>query len=104
MIQKRAAETTNQTNTESGDYNEYFFHVKDYPGSHVVVHSTGPLSEETIRYAANLAAYYSKARLSSTIPVNYTLVKNVKKHPSNKPGLVLLKTYKTIYIDPTEPK
>ena len=85
-------------------YNEYFFHVKDYPGSHVVVHSTEPLSEETIRYAANLAAYFSKARLSSTIPVNYTLVKNVKKHPSNKPGLVLLKTYKTIYIDPIEPK
>lgn len=81
-------------------YNEYFFHVKDYPGSHVVVHSSEKLSEKLIRYAANLAAYFSKARYSSTVPVNYTLVKEVKKHPSNKPGLVLLKTYKTIYIDP----
>ena len=70
-------------------YNEYFFHVKDYPGSHVVVHSSEKLSEKLIRYAANLAAYFSKARYSSTVPVNYTLVKEVK-HPSNKPGLVLL--------------
>lgn len=84
-------------------YNEYFFHVKDYAGSHVIVHSTEPLTEETIRYAANLAAYYSKARLSSSVPVDYTLVKNVKKHPSNRIGLVLLKNYKTIYIDATKP-
>ena len=89
---------------EIAKYNEYFFHVKDYPGSHVVVHSTNPLDETSIRYAANLAAYYSKARLSSSVPVDYTLVKNVKKHPRNKPGLVLLKNYKTIYIDAVEPK
>ena len=80
-------------------YNEYFFHVKDYPGSHVIVHST-TLDEPTIRYAANLAAYYSKTRYSSTVPVNYTIVKNVKKIPGAKLGLVSLKNYKTIYIDP----
>ncbi|MBQ9730724.1 MAG: NFACT family protein [Bacilli bacterium] len=84
-------------------YNEYFFHVKDYPGSHVIVHST-TLDEPTIRYAANLAAYYSKTRYSSTVPVNYTIVKNVKKIPGAKLGLVSIKNYKTIYIDPVPEK
>ena len=84
-------------------YNEYFFHVKDYPGSHVIVHSQ-TLDEPTIRYAANLAAYYSKTRYSSTVPVNYTIVKNVKKIPGAKLGLVSLKNYKTIYIDPVSEK
>lgn len=85
-------------------YNEYFFHVKEYSGSHVIVHSTSMPSESTIRFAANLAAYYSKARHSSTVPVDYTLVKNVKKIPGGKPGTVIIKNYKTIYIDPKEPK
>jgi len=79
--------------------NDTFFHVKDYAGSHVVVFSSNP-DEATIRFAANLAAYYSKARYSSSVPVDYTLIKYVKKHPSNKLGLVILKEYKTIYIDP----
>lgn len=85
--------------TKLAKYNEYFFHVKDYPGSHVIVHAT-TLDEPTIRYAANLAAYYSKTRYSSTVAVNYTTVKNVKKPSGAKPGLVVLKNYKTIYIDP----
>lgn len=83
-------------------YNEFFFHVKDYPGSHVVVH-TQELNEATIRYAANLAAFYSKARYSSSVPIDYTLMKNVKKYPGNNQGLVILKNYKTIFIDPEEP-
>lgn len=89
--------------TKMARFNEYFFHVKDYPGSHVIVHSSS-LDESTIRYAANLAAYYSKCRYSSTVPVNYTIVKNVKKPVGAKPGLVTLKNYNTIYIDPIEPK
>ncbi|MDD3422746.1 MAG: NFACT family protein [Bacilli bacterium] len=82
------------------NYDEYFFHVKDFPGAHVIVHSNKPLSEATIRSAANLAAYYSKARFSSTVPVNYTQVKNIKKPKGYKFGQVILKSYKTIYIDP----
>lgn len=84
---------------QTANSNDTFFHVKDYAGSHVVVFGNN-LDEPTIRFAANLAAYYSKARYSSSVPIDYTLVKHVKKHPSNKPGLVLLKEYKTIYIDP----
>ncbi len=80
---------------------DHWFHVKDIPGSHIIVHSENP-DEYTIRLAANLAAYYSKARNSSSVPVNYTLVKNLKKPGGSKPGQVILSTYKTIYIDPDE--
>ena len=79
--------------------NDMWFHVKDMPGSHVIVHSEN-LDEYTIRLAAKIAAYYSKGRLSSSVPVNYTLIKTLKKPGGNKPGLVLLNQYKTIYIDP----
>jgi len=82
-------------------YNEYFFHVKDYPGSHVIVH-TDILTENIIRKAANIASIYSAASSSSSVPVDYCLVKNVKRHPSGKLGQVLLKDYKTIYIDPNK--
>jgi predicted ribosome quality control (RQC) complex YloA/Tae2 family protein len=78
--------------------NDTFFHVKDFPGSHVVVQGT-PLGEVTIRLAAKIAAYYSKARYSSSIPVDYTSVSHVKKLSGGPLGKVLLKKQKTIYID-----
>ncbi len=83
-------------------YNDTFFHVKDFPGAHVIVHSD-KLNEATIRMAANLAAYFSKARYSSSVPVDYTLVKNIKKPKGYKYGQVIIKNYKTIYIDPQNP-
>lgn len=82
--------------------NDYFFHVKDGPGSHVILHSS-QLSEKRIRYAATLAAFYSKQANSSSVAVHYTLVKNVKKIPGGKPGKVIIKDQKTIYIDPQDP-
>ncbi len=79
--------------------NDTWFHTKDYHGSHVVVKNDN-LDEETIRFCANLAAYYSKGRMSSSVPVDYCLVKNLKKIPGSKAGLVSMSTYKTIFIDP----
>ena len=79
--------------------NDYFFHAKDYHGSHVIV-KTNNLDEKTIRFAANIAAYYSKGRLSSSVPVDYCLVKDIKKIKGSKLGLVSIRNNKTIYIDP----
>jgi len=79
--------------------NETWLHAKDYHGAHVVIHSETP-SEQTLRLAANIAAYYSKGRSSSSVPVNYCPVHNLKKIPGGKPGMVQLGAYKTIYIDP----
>lgn len=79
--------------------NDLFLHVKDYRGSHVVI-SNYQNDEKTLRKAAKLAVKYSSANLSSSVPVDYTKVKYVKKAPSSKPGKVLMTNYKTIYIDP----
>ena len=49
-----------------------------------------------------LAAYYSKGKLSSNVPVDYTQKKNVKKPTGAKPGMVIYDNYKTIYITPEE--
>lgn len=80
-----------------------WFHAKDYHGSHVVVDDNNP-DEDIIRLCANIAAYYSKGRYSSSVPINYTLVKNLKKIKGMPSGFVSMKTYKTIYIDPIEDK
>lgn len=82
--------------------NEWWFHTKDIHGSHVVVSKSGELTETTIRTAAMLAAYFSKGRLSSSVPVDYTLVKNVKKIPGSLGSNVQYHSQKTIYIDPDE--
>ena len=78
-----------------------WFHAKDMPGSHVIVKAQD-LDEYTIRLAAKIAAYYSKGKNSSSVPVNYTLVKTLKKPTGSKPGKVILDNYKTIYIDPDD--
>ena len=79
--------------------NDYWFHVKDMPGSHVIVCHENP-DEYLIRLAANLAALYSKASNSSSVPINYTKIQTLKKAPGAMLGKVILNHYKTIYIDP----
>ena len=77
---------------------DMWFHVKDVSGSHVVLCSNNP-TEADIRFCAMLAAYNSSAKESSSIPVDYCLVKDVKKIPKAKPGKVAITNHKTIYID-----
>lgn len=79
---------------------ELWFHVKDIPGSHVLLQSSEEATEEEIRACANLAAYFSVARDSSSVPVNYTRAKNIKKIPGHKNCFVQIKGEKTIFIDP----
>ena len=79
--------------------NYLWFHAKDMPGSHIVVNQE-TLDEYTLRLVANLASYYSKGKNSSSVPVNYALIKTLKKPNKGKPGQVILSHYKTLYIDP----
>lgn len=80
---------------------EIWLHTKDIPGSHVVIRSKNP-SEQTIAEAANLAAYFSKARQSSSVPVDYTRIRYVKKPSGAKPGFVIYENQQTIYVTPDE--
>ena len=86
--------------------NDYWFHVKDIPGSHVIlkIEDNNPdynLSEEEIRGGAMLASFFSKAKNSSSVPVDYTKVKNLKKIKGLHGSKVIITTRKTIYIDPS---
>ncbi|WP_088816255.1 MULTISPECIES: NFACT RNA binding domain-containing protein [Listeria] len=83
--------------------NELWFHVKDLPGSHVVIQDPNP-DETAIEEAAMIAAYFSKARLSSTVPVDATLVKHVKKPNGAKPGYVIYDNQTTYFVTPDEEK
>ena len=81
--------------------NEMWFHVKDAPGSHVVVHKDTELTENEIRTAAILAAYYSTNKESSSVPVDYTRIKFIKKIPGKRACFVTYKNQHTIYVDPS---
>ncbi|WHY88027.1 NFACT RNA binding domain-containing protein [Neobacillus novalis] len=80
---------------------EIWLHTKDIPGSHVVIRSKEP-ADETIREAAILAAYYSKARNSSSVSVDFTKVRHVKKPSGAKPGFVIYDNQQTVYVTPDE--
>lgn len=80
---------------------DIWLHTKDIPGSHVVIHANEP-DETTLREAATLAAYFSKARESSSVPVDYTEIRQVKKPNGSKPGFVIYFEQKTLFIDPDE--
>lgn len=76
-----------------------WMHTKDLHGAHVIINLENP-HEEALRRGALLAAWYSKGRYSSSVPVNYCNVKQLKKIPGNKGSFVSMSSYKTIYIDP----
>ncbi len=80
--------------------NELWFHVKDAPGSHVVLHKSTDIKDEEIRTAALIAAYYSSFSNSSSVAVDYTLIRNLKKVPKIKGSFVTMTHQKTIYVDP----
>jgi predicted ribosome quality control (RQC) complex YloA/Tae2 family protein len=80
---------------------EIWLHTKDIPGSHVVIRSKNP-SKQTILEAANLAAYFSKAKHSSSVPVDYTQIRYVKKPSGAKPGYVIYENQQTVYVTPNE--
>ncbi len=79
---------------------DLWFHIKNGHGSHVIVTGDNKLTEDVIRFASNLAALHSEAKSSSSVPVDYTYVKHIKKIPGKKGCFVSYTNYKTIYIDP----
>jgi len=80
---------------------DWWLHTKNIPGSHVIIRSEDP-SEETIEEAANLAAYYSKYRSSSSVPVDIVQVKYVNKPKGGKPGFVTYEGQDTYFVTPSE--
>ena len=83
---------------------DLWFHAKDIPGSHVIITGNPTPSDETITEAAELAAYFSKARLSNLVQVDMIDVKKLHKPTGGKPGFVTYRGQKTLRVTPTEEK
>lgn len=80
---------------------DMWLHIQKYAGSHtIIVADKKEITETAIYEAACIAAYHSKAKDSSSVAVDYTLVKNVKKPTGAKPGKVIYNTYNTVYVTP----
>lgn len=80
---------------------DVWFHTKNIPGSHTIVVSDGQeVPDSTLNQAAIIAAANSKAADSAQVPVDYTLIKNVKKPRGAKPGMVIYVNYQTAYVTP----
>ncbi|MCH5193540.1 MAG: NFACT family protein [Oscillospiraceae bacterium] len=91
--------------TKLADKTDIWLHTKDITGSHVIIRAEGKtVPEETILYAARLAAFHSKAKNSSQVPVDYVPVKLVKKPAGAKPGMVIFTGNRTLYVTPLDPQ
>ncbi len=87
--------------TKLASPNDIWFHTKDIHGSHVILKNPSEnISNDTLIKCAKLAAYYSKGRLSSNVPVDYCFVKYVKKPNGSKPGMVIYTNNKTLNVPP----
>ncbi len=84
---------------------DFWFHAKDIPGSHVILKRKGKQNPPpaAIAAAAAAAAWFSKARQSANVPVDYTPVNQVKKPAGAKPGMVVYFNQTTIYANPEKP-
>jgi len=83
--------------------NDIWFHVQKNAGSHTILITEGTQPpNQTLFEAAVIAAYNSKARNSAKVPVDYTAIRNVKKQPGGKPGMVIYDNFSTAIVDPDE--
>lgn len=92
--------------TKVADKTDIWFHTKDIPGSHVILRTGGinldSIPSQIIYQVASIAAFHSKGRESANVPVDYVLVKNVKKPSGAKPGMVIFTSNRTVWVDPKE--
>ncbi len=95
-VGKNAAQ--NDRLTTGARPNETWLHAKDMPGSHVIIRTEGPVPEQTLLEAATLAAWYSKGQNSSSVPIDYTLRRYVKKPGGAAPGMVIYTNQRTLFM------
>ncbi|WP_406590050.1 NFACT family protein [Bacillus atrophaeus] len=85
--------------TKAAARDDIWLHTKDIPGSHVVIRNSDP-DEQSILEAATIAAYFSKAKESGSVPVDYTKIRHVKKPNGAKPGFVTYDSQHTVFVTP----
>ena len=99
----RSNTQNDQLTLKRADKRDIWLHAQKAHGSHVILCTDGAEPDEkSLTEAASLAAYYSQARASANVPVDYTSVKYVKKPAGARPGMVVYETYRTLYVTPEE--
>lgn len=97
----RNNENNDKLTFKTADKRDIWFHVKDAPGSHVILVTDGRApGDEDMTTAAALAALHSSQATGQNIAVNYTPVKNIRKAPGNRAGTVLYDHYETAFVTP----
>lgn len=92
-----------QLTMKDADHRDLWFHTQKIHGSHVILCSGGAaVDDDTIVEAAMIAAWYSQARESGNVPVDYTPVRHIKKHSGARPGMVIYHTCQTVNVTPKE--
>ncbi|MDD5931147.1 MAG: NFACT RNA binding domain-containing protein [Oscillospiraceae bacterium] len=87
---------------KDADHRDIWLHTQKIHGSHTILCTEGKaMDDDTIVEAAKIAAYYSQARESGNVPVDYTPVKNVKKPAGARPGMVVYHVYNTVHVTPS---
>ena len=100
LVGKNAAQNDRLTLGARPD--EMWLHAKDMPGSHVIICQEGEIPTDTLKQAAQLAAWFSKGQNSSMVPIDYTRKKYVKKPSGAAPGKVIYTHHRTAYMTPEE--
>lgn len=103
LVGRNNSQNEQLTFKQASDY-DLWFHAQEIPGSHVLLrlNAGDAPSDETVQIAANIAAYYSRARQSDQVPVVYTRPQHVYKPKGALPGMVLYKKENVIWAQPTE--
>lgn len=90
--------------TKLAEKTDIWLHTKDITGSHVIIRAGGKtVPDSTVLWAARIAAFHSKAKNSSQVPVDYVPVRFVKKPSGAKPGMVIFTNNRTLYVTPLDP-
>ncbi len=93
-----------QLTTKTADKTDIWLHTKDITGSHVIIRAEGKeVPDSTVMWAARVAAFHSRAKSSSQVPVDYVPVRFVKKPSGAKPGMVIFTNNRTLYVTPLDP-
>lgn len=93
-----------QLTTKTADKTDVWLHTKDITGSHVIIRAEGKeVPDSTVLWAARVAAFHSRAKSSSQVPVDYVPVRFVKKPSGAKPGMVIFTNNRTLYVTPLDP-
>ena len=102
----RKAKENDFISTKLGRPHDWWFHTRVFRGAHVLLrcHRKTDPSEELKHICCSLAAWFSKARFSTNVPIDYTQVRFLRKPRGSAPGFVIYTNQQTAYVDPIDPR